>query len=197
MVSLTYTLEHGYRQQDRGGRRWLPAEQRNGRFQCPARASPTSRARSALRPNQIRPEQRMLSSMTPTIDGQGRRPPVRNGNARRQDHHQHDDADDPERDRPRHEYRARRSRHQEFTINGCRIRHVWKSARLSPDTLRLYEQRGSHHPPVTSDWLGDGRVSRSRRPVYSPVAPIRGRKTAAWQRISATTLSIGPVKLVQ
>lgn len=140
MVSLTYTLENGYGSKIVVEGAGFLLNNEMGDFN--ARPGVTNeRGTIGTEPNQIRPEQRMLSSMTPTIVAKDGVPVFATGtpggktiiNTTMQTILNVID----------HDMNIARA------ISAPRIHHQWlpdstrmEAARISPDTIRLYEQRG-------------------------------------------------------
>ena len=140
MVSLTYTLEHGYGSKIVVDGAGFLLNNEMGDFN--ARPGVTDEdGWIGTEPNQIRPEQRMLSSMTPTVVAKDGVPLFATGtpggktiiNTTMQTILNVID----------HDMNIARA------ISAPRIHHQWlpdstrmEAARISPDTIRLYEQRG-------------------------------------------------------
>jgi gamma-glutamyltranspeptidase/glutathione hydrolase len=140
MVSLTYTLEHGYGSKIVVEGAGFLLNNEMGDFN--ARPGVTDESGwIGTEPNQIRPEQRMLSSMTPTVVAKDGVPVFATGtpggktiiNTTMQTILNVID----------HDMNIARA------ISAPRIHHQWlpdatrmETARISPDTIRLYEQRG-------------------------------------------------------
>jgi gamma-glutamyltranspeptidase/glutathione hydrolase len=140
MVSLTYTLEHGYGSKIVVGGAGFLLNNEMGDFNAQPGVT-NERGTIGTEPNQIRPEQRMLSSMTPTIVAKDGVPLFATGtpggktiiNTTMQTILNVID----------HDMNIARA------ISAPRIHHQWlpdstrmEAGAFSADTVRLYEQRG-------------------------------------------------------
>ena len=140
MVSLTYTLEHGYGSKIVVEGAGFLLNNEMGDFNAQPGVTNTDGTIGTL-PNQIRPEQRMLSSMTPTVVAKDGIPVMATGtpggrtiiNTTMQTILNVVD----------HDMNVARA------ISAPRIHHQWlpdstrmEADRISVDTIRLYEQRG-------------------------------------------------------
>lgn len=148
MVSLTYTLEHGYGSKIVVAGAGFLLNNEMGDFNARPGVTDVSGSIGTL-PNQIRPEQRMLSSMTPTIVAKDGVPLFATGtpggktiiNTTLQTILNVID----------HDMNIARA------VSAPRIHHQWlpnntdmEVSRMSKDTLRLYEQRGHEIDPDSS-----------------------------------------------